>query len=595
MSDADKPDAEGMGEASASSRKDTLAKSSRPRRWLQFGVRSMLVATLLACLVFAWMAFRSRSGRQQRTAAIALQQRGASLQFDRRLDNDSRFLTSATDGPVGAFADMFAPNVERVQADDKPLTDADLVNLRGLRRLDSLELCGTKITDAGLQHLRHVPQLSNLQLSKTAITDAGLVHLKAVPRLEVLLLDGTQITDAGLVHVGTLRHLRVLDLSNTAVGDAGLAHLQSLKQLYFLQLNDTRVTDAGLAHLQPLELLEDLGLNDTRVTGEGFAALDGLKRLVRLYLNNTQLDDAGVANLRKLPSLVVLTMQNTPASDAAVEALRKARPELSVDGDSYRELHGDSKLYERWGVRDAAAPNYLLSEWNRPGVDKPSTSSLSPRLEAALRNDTREVLDVHDIHITEPIRLQLSRLRRVQWLRLSTETTAHDLSWIGTLTQLRGLSLKGANLKGADFRNFAALQSLQWLDLSWADMSADDFQTLPDLAKLQTLFLEGENIGDRHLLHLAQLRLPALATVSLEATSVSDAGVVPFCARYNLNSFNVFLSQNVTEQSVSALGQMTNLRTLGIGGSGLSPNYRKTPAVERLKKLLPDCSVDHGD
>ena len=149
--------------------------------------------------------------------------------------------------------------------------------------------------------------------------------------------------------------------------------------------------------------------------------------------------------------------------------------------------------------------------------------------------------------------------------------------------------------EGRDFRNFAALQSLQWLDLHWADMSADDFATMPHLAKLQTIFLSGEKVKDQHLLHLAQLRLPALATLSLEATSVSDAGVVPFCARYNLDCFNLFHSRNVTEQSVSALGQMTNLRTLGIGGSGLSPNYRKTPAVEQLKKLLPNCSVDYGD
>jgi len=576
----------------------TTTPSTTPkprRRWVQFGLRTLLVAIFLACLLFAWMAYLSRSGRQQRAAARALQQRGASVQYDRRVDNDSSLPTSVPDGPIGAFADMFASNVDDVFAEDKPLTDADLVNLRGLKHLDRLVLSGTKITDAGLEHLRHVAQLPNLCLSRTAITDAGLVHLKAVPRLEVLLLDGTQITDAGLVHVGTLRHLRVLDLSNTAVGDTGLAHLQSLKQLDFLQLNDTRVTDAGLADLQSLERLENLDLNDTSVTGEGFASPNGLQRLLRLYLDNTQLNDAGMTNLCKFPSLVVLTMQNTPASDSAVEALRKTRPDLSIDGDSYRELHDDSRLYEKWGVREPAAPNYLLSEWIRPGTDNPSLSVLSPRLEAALKNDTREVLDVQEIRITEPIRMQLSRLRRVQWLRLSTETTAHDLSWIGALPQLRGLSLRGANLEGADFRNFAALQSLQWLDLAWADMSADDFATLPRLAKLQTLFLAGKNVDDQHLLHLAQLRLPALATLSLEATSVSDAGVAPFCARYNLDCFNVFLSRNVTEQSVSALGRMTNLRTLGIGGTGLSPNFGKTPAVERLCSLLPNCSVDYGD
>jgi hypothetical protein len=69
------------------------------------------------------------------------------VQYDRRMDSDSPFPTSVSDGPIGAVADMFAPNVD------------------------------------------DVPQLPNLWLSRTAITDAELGHPKAVPRLKVLLLD----------------------------------------------------------------------------------------------------------------------------------------------------------------------------------------------------------------------------------------------------------------------------------------------------------------------------------------------------------------------------------------------------------------------
>lgn len=161
--------------------------------------------------------------------------------------------------------------------------------------------------------------------------------------------------------------------------------------------------------------------------------------------------------------------------------------------------------------------------------------------------------------------------------------------------ELRGLSLQGAKLTGCDFRNLTALQSLQWLNLSDADMTADDFATLPQLAGLHTLCLSGQNVTDAHLVHLARLRLPRLARLSLDTSSVSDAGLLPFCAAYNLEHLNLFLSRNVTEQSVDALARMSNLRTLGIGGTGLSPNYRKTPAVERLHDLLPKCSVDYGD
>ncbi len=565
------------------------------RRWLQFSLRTLLVATLLACCVFAWMAYRSRSGRQQRAAAIALQTSGASVQFDPRLDSDSRFLKAASEGPIGAFADMFAPNVDDVFAEDKPLTDADLVNLRGLKHLDRLVLSGTKITDAGLEHLRHVPQLPNLQLSRTAITDAGLVHLKAVPRLEVLLLDGTEITDAGLVHLRALPRLRVLDLSGTAIGDAGLAHLQDLKQLDFLQLNETRITDAGLAHLQSLERLEDLDLTGTNVTGEGFARLGSLPYLTRLYLNNTQLNDTGMSQLRQLASLVILNMENTPASDRAVDSLRQTLPDLSIDGVSHRDLHEKSAIWQDWGVRDVAAPNYLLANWIRSGLSKPSTTLLSPRLEAALKNDTREVLDVQHLHMTDALRQQLRRLRRVQWLRLSAETTGEDLSWIGKLTQLRGLSLRGANLTGGDFRHLAGLQSLQWLDLAYTEMPADQFAAFPRTPRLQTVFFAGQNITDEHLQHLARLRLPALVTMSLDSTSVSDPGIQALCGSYNLERLNLYNSSRITEQSVDALGRMSKLKMLGIGFTGLSSRCTKTPAVERLCRLLPNCSVDYGD
>jgi hypothetical protein len=212
-----------------------------------------------------------------------------------------------------------------------------------------------------------------------------------------------------------------------------------------------------------------------------------------------------------------------------------------------------------------------------------------------LKNDSREFLDVERIPLTETTRLQLSRLRRVRWLRLSAETTAEDLSWIGQLTQLRGLALQSAKLTGCDFRHLTTLQFLQWLNLSDADMSADDFATLPRLASLQTLFLSGEDVTDEHVLHLARLRLPALAQLRLDTTSVSDAGLSRFCCAYNLTYLALCHSKNITEQSVSELGRMTKLRTLAVSGTGLSPNYAKTPAVERLCRLLPDCSVDYGN
>jgi Leucine-rich repeat (LRR) protein len=114
----------------------------------------------------------------------------------------------------------------RIGWPERSLSDAELVHLKGLTKLESLSLNGTVITDAGLVHLKGLTNLQTLDLSGTAITDAGLVHLKGLTKLQTLNLYGTKITDAGLVHLKGMTKLQWLYLMDTKVTDAGVADLQ---------------------------------------------------------------------------------------------------------------------------------------------------------------------------------------------------------------------------------------------------------------------------------------------------------------------------------------------------------------------------------
>lgn len=58
-------------------------------------------------------------------------------------------------------------------------------------------LKATKITDAGLVHLKGLTKLQSLELDDTKITDSGLLHLKGLTNLRVLKLKGTRVTRAG--------------------------------------------------------------------------------------------------------------------------------------------------------------------------------------------------------------------------------------------------------------------------------------------------------------------------------------------------------------------------------------------------------------
>ena len=54
------------------------------------------------------------------------------------------------------------------------------------RKLEVLNIRGTKITDAGLKHLEGLKQLQELHLEDTQVTDAGIAELqKALPNCKI--------------------------------------------------------------------------------------------------------------------------------------------------------------------------------------------------------------------------------------------------------------------------------------------------------------------------------------------------------------------------------------------------------------------------
>ena len=87
-------------------------------------------------------------------------------------------------------------------------------------------------------------------LHNEKISDAGLVHLKGLNKLQALNLSFTNVTDAGLIHLRELTKLKSLYLVNYQFSDTGLVHLKKLANLSFLDLSETQVTDAGVAELQ---------------------------------------------------------------------------------------------------------------------------------------------------------------------------------------------------------------------------------------------------------------------------------------------------------------------------------------------------------
>ena len=116
------------------------------------------------------------------------------------------------------------------------------------------------VSDRNLSDLRNLTGLTRLTLdnNQSRITDAGLVHLSGMTRLEWLDLTGCKITGRGLASLKKMKQLKRLCLGWTQVDDSGLEVIAGFPKLESLELHQTRVTDAGLVHLRGLKNLRKL-------------------------------------------------------------------------------------------------------------------------------------------------------------------------------------------------------------------------------------------------------------------------------------------------------------------------------------------------
>jgi eukaryotic-like serine/threonine-protein kinase len=86
------------------------------------------------------------------------------------------------------------------------ITGSGFEHLRGLQKLEEIHAGWsslgkvTQVDNADLAHLVGLP-LTNLSLWKTRVTDAGVIHLKQMKKLQHLWLEGTKVSAAGIAEL----------------------------------------------------------------------------------------------------------------------------------------------------------------------------------------------------------------------------------------------------------------------------------------------------------------------------------------------------------------------------------------------------------
>jgi hypothetical protein len=172
------------------------------------------------------------------------------------------------------------------------LDNSELTHLHKLHRVVSLNLSeNDRITNKGLAKLRGLNFLTELDLARLdrfreaqfgssfrPLSDACLVHLRSLPRLEDLTLAGNLITDTGLAEIAQIKTLKKLDLEATEVSDAGLVHLEGMKNLEVVKLGATRVTKEGIAQLRMVRPDLTVELESDPIVEEAVKQIRGLAK-----------------------------------------------------------------------------------------------------------------------------------------------------------------------------------------------------------------------------------------------------------------------------------------------------------------------------
>jgi len=163
------------------------------RKWLQFRLRTLLIAVLVLSLPLSWFAVRMEKVWKQRQAIELLEGKGCTIVYR------------------SLWVEELSVPVQVLAAFSR-ITNSDLKHLQDLTDVKHIYLNETGTTDAGLQHLADLTQLEELSLESTDITDDGLKHLSGLTNLRVLRLGYAPITDVGLKQLKGLANLRLLDV-----------------------------------------------------------------------------------------------------------------------------------------------------------------------------------------------------------------------------------------------------------------------------------------------------------------------------------------------------------------------------------------------
>lgn len=179
------------------------------------------------------------------------------------------------------------PKRGEVVCSEVPLTEYPSEGLPEDTTMLTIQL--TNITSVSEQHLNATPLLQELHLFSNQLQSLSPHLLRGVSKLDTLDLTGNKLTDQP-ADVFSHAPLRSLVLKNNQIDRADAEWLNHNSSLTWLDLSGNRLTKMPNALLQKLPHLEFLDLSNNHLEKISAGSLDSLTKLERLNLHNNNLN-----------------------------------------------------------------------------------------------------------------------------------------------------------------------------------------------------------------------------------------------------------------------------------------------------------------
>ena len=381
----------------------------------------------------------------------------------------------------------------------------------------------------------------------------GSIRKNAEGRIDRVIVENTtNLTLADMRAIGKISSLEWIRIVGPSITDEYVETLNDLMNLKRVDIENSNITDKSLEMLKTrteihtLELRRNLGLTDQSI--KLFAEFPKLETLKILY---NGFSPVSLFGLGKLKSVRVLDLRA-----------------LQVGNDTLLFIASLEKL-EEIRIRSGSVTNVGIEQLAK-----------CPNL---------KIIELQDTSVGAGSGEIFKNMKSLRSLRIfrGSEFKADAVAELGVLTDLETLELRGIGCSNEALRALKPLSQLKIVEFS--ELPGVDSATIIDVLKsypkLESINIFAIPIDDTVASFLATI--PALRSVSLPATAITDSGLDALTALTDLTLLDIFGNkERITVQGAGVLSKFKNLRRLII------PETLDDPALKsEILKSSPRCVI----